>query len=157
MSKEVLKMNGWMIDDYVPFFEIINMKIFLNKKRKVGCLLTTEYKDSHLESTVDMLNKMTGQKILYEEDSIYLGKGRGKSMLVVTIDPTSYIKLKQNKINLNLEILSDCLKEIIDHNEERYNNHFPIICNASGNTRNTLLTLSETVELDISPVFEVKE
>ena len=97
MSKEVLKMNGWVIDDYVPFFEIIDMKIFLNKKRKVGCLLTTEYKDSHLESTMDMLNKMTGQKILYEEDSIYLGKGRGKSMLVVTIDPTSYIKLKQNK------------------------------------------------------------
>lgn len=158
MSKEVLEMNGWNIETYVPYCEVFEMKIFLAKKPKANqSFLNQIYSDKHLQRMVQMMKEMEDQKVFLEDPSCYLGKGYGKGSLTITFDEPTYIKLKQNKITINNQALSDMLREVIEFHEEDYKDHVILILKATGNTRNVLLDLTEEIDLDITPIFEVNK
>jgi dihydroxyacetone kinase-like predicted kinase len=156
MDKELLKLNGNIKDKYIPYSEIFEMKIFIVKKPKANeSLLSNVYTNNQFNSMVNKMKEIENQIVFLEEPTWYLGKGYGKVSVTITFDEGSYIKLKQNKIIIDQQALSDMLKEILDLYEKEYKENIIIIMKAKGTTNNLKLDLTNELDLDITPILDI--
>lgn len=156
MDKELLKLNGNIKDKYIPYSEIFEMKIFIVKKPKANeSLLSNVYTNNQFNSMINKMKEIENQRVFLEEPIWYLGKGYGKASVTITFDEGSYIKLKQNKIIIDQQALSDMLKEILDLYEKEYKENIIIILKAKGTTNNLKLDLTNELDLDITPILDI--